>query len=223
MKKLLLNLTAGTILTSTSFAGNWFGSGPWANGAYYDGQFNGKYQAVVTGENISGVLGFSIVEGAPSLRDTDFDNTANYFMIFVEGRTYFGETLASINIDTKKVGGALSGTTPAGIITVPTPNFSASDAVTVVNRGLSGGFTANINNSKATFTFSGSGQLSTPANGQTIVLNATPEESGGGGAIPADTIVTETIDGIIITETTPFQISGIKTSNIAANIAAAAQ
>jgi len=223
MKTLLLALTAVTIHASTSFAGNWFGSGPWANGAYYDGQFDGKYQAVVTGENISGVLGFSIVEGAPSLRGAAVDGTGNYFMIFVEGRTYLGQTLASINIDTKKVGGALAGTAPAGILAVPAPDFDASDAVTIVNRGLSGGFTANINNSKATFTFSGSGQLSTPANAQTIVLNATPEESGGGGAIPADTIITETIDGIIITETTPFQISGITTSNLAANIAAAAQ
>jgi hypothetical protein len=222
MKTLAASLFALTFAAASSFAGG-FGPGPWANGAYYDGQFNGRYQAVVTGENISGVLGFSLLDGAPTLRGAAVDNTANYFMIFVEGRTYVGQTLASINIDTKKVGGALQGTAPAGNIAIPAPTFDASDALPIVNRGLSGGFTANINNSKATFSFSGNGQLSTPANAQTIVLQATPEETGGGGTVPAGTIVTETIDGIIITETTPFQLSGIKTSNTAANVAAAAQ
>jgi hypothetical protein len=36
------------LLTATpTFAGNWFGSGPWANGAYYPGQLDGRYFANV--------------------------------------------------------------------------------------------------------------------------------------------------------------------------------
>jgi hypothetical protein len=220
--KIATTLLLLALSTLPAAAGNWFGSGPWANGAYYPGQFDGKYQAVVSGENISGVLGFALLDGAPTLRGAQFDGTANYFMIFVEGRTYVGQTLASVNIDTKKVGGALRGTTPASILTIPAPAFDASDALPIVNRGLSGGFTAKIKNDKATFTFKGNGQLSTPANAQTIILEATPEETGGGGNVPSGTIVTEITEGIIITETTPFRLSGIKTSNAAANVAAAA-
>jgi hypothetical protein len=36
------------LLTATpTFAGNWFGSGPWANGMYYPGQLDGRYFANV--------------------------------------------------------------------------------------------------------------------------------------------------------------------------------
>ena len=33
--------------TSPALAGNWFGSGPWASGAYYPGQLDGRYFANV--------------------------------------------------------------------------------------------------------------------------------------------------------------------------------
>lgn len=39
---LVLHLSVGSLL-----AGNWFGSGPWANGAYYPGQLDGRYFANV--------------------------------------------------------------------------------------------------------------------------------------------------------------------------------
>jgi hypothetical protein len=35
------------LLTPPAFAGNWFGSGPWANGMYYPGQLDGRYFANV--------------------------------------------------------------------------------------------------------------------------------------------------------------------------------
>jgi hypothetical protein len=239
--KIAATLLLLALSTLPAAAGNWFGSGPWSQGAYYPGQFDGKYQAVVTGDNISGVLAFALVDGAPPSRTTEsqqggnfvvarnvqlgVDPFQNYFMIFVEGRTYRGETVAMIDIDTKTVAGSLQGTQPAGIQPVPALNFDANDALAVVNRGLDGGFTANINSSKSLFTFRGNGQLSTPANAQTIVLEADPiavADPVGPPPRPAGTITNETISGVIITETTPFQLSGIKTSNTAANATSAA-
>ena len=35
MKTILLPLLAIALATNASLAGNWFGSGPWANGTYY--------------------------------------------------------------------------------------------------------------------------------------------------------------------------------------------
>ena len=47
MKKILLSLATLTIATNLSLAGNWFGPGPFANGAYYPGQLDGRYFANV--------------------------------------------------------------------------------------------------------------------------------------------------------------------------------
>lgn len=138
MKKLLFPLAISSALLAQSFAGS-FGPGPWASGAYYPGGTDGKYQASVTGNNISGVIGFSIREGSPGTLSTDtqnnqgseeddasastiqaattastvFDQTQNYFVIFVEGRTYTGLAVASVNVLANSVVGSLLGAQPA--------------------------------------------------------------------------------------------------------------
>ena len=236
MKKPFLLLAALCFSAHLSLAGNWFGSGPWAQGAFYPGQFDGKYQAAVTGNNIAGVLGFALVNGAPPSRTTetqqgDFfvvarnvqlgvDPFQNYFLIFVEGRTYRGETLAMIDINTSSVTGTLQGTAPAGIQPVANPTFDVSDALVVVNRGLDGAFTANINNKKALFTFTGNGQLSTPANFQSISLTNSMSPPPAAIGDPATNMV---VSGRIVTQTTPFNLVGIKTSNFATNASSGAQ
>ena len=230
MKKLLLPAIAICLSGNPLLAGNWFGSGPWANGAFYPGQFDGKYQAVVTGSNIAGVLGFALVDGAPPSRTTDTEQAGglvvarnvqlgvdpfqNYFMIFVEGRTYRGETVAMVDIDTKQVAGSLQGTQPGGIQPINALVFDATDSLPVVNRGLDGGFTANITSDNALFTFRGNGQLSTPANRQTFEIETliTPPPAAIG-----DPATNSVLTGRVVTETTPFNLVGIKTSNLAAN------
>ena len=47
MKTILLPFLAIALATNASLAGNWFGSGPWANGTYYPGQLDGRYFANV--------------------------------------------------------------------------------------------------------------------------------------------------------------------------------
>jgi len=228
--------------TSNLFAGGTPG-GPWANGAYYAGYLNGKYMGVVTGNNIAGVLGFGITDGAPPYRpdqgqagggqqqqgvkvaeyqDPRIDITQNYFAIFVEGRTYTGLTTAGIDISSKTVAGALQGTDPIGVQAAvagaPGPGafaFDASDALSIINRGLSGGFTAKVNCDKAVFTFKGEGQLSTPANRQSYTITAIPEQPPAfppPSTIPPNTITNEYVTGIYETESTPFQVKGIRTS-----------
>lgn len=137
MKRPFPLLAALLVSTSATFAGS-FGPGPWASGSYYPGGTDGKYQASVTGNNITGVIGFSIREGGPSTitpeqqnqqnAETDsaasstiaaatattqvFDETQNYFVIFVEGRTYTGLAVASVNPVNNSVVGSLLGAQP---------------------------------------------------------------------------------------------------------------
>lgn len=235
MKTLLILLL--TMLAPASFAGSFFGPGPFNNGGYWPGYLNGKYMAIVTGKNITGTLGFAIVDGAPPFRINDEQTSAggavqsaalvnqtitpdqlqNYFAIFVEGVTYSGTTIAGIDLSTKSVAGSLQsqGGLPAALA------FDALDAIAVLNRGLSGGFEATINDDKAMFTFSGTGELSTPANKQTLKLSAVPTEANPfDPLVPAGTITNEVISGRIETKTTPFNLSGVRTSFNANNPAA---
>ncbi len=232
--KFCLPVLIAILHVSPAVAGNWFGSGPWSQGAFYLGQFNGKYQAVVTGNNIAGVLGFALVDGAPPSRTTETEQAGlnvvarnlqlgvdpfqNYFMIFVEGRTYRGETVAMVDIDSNQVAGSLQGTQPAGIQPINALNFDATDSLPIINRGLDGGFTANITSDKSLFTFRGNGQLSTPANRQTIQIETQIEPPPAAIGDAATNVV---LTGVVTTETTPFNIVGIKTSNFATNAVSA--
>jgi hypothetical protein len=266
MKKLLTPLLLCS-LVSGAFAGG-TSAGPWANGAYYSGYLNGRYMGVVTGNNIAGVLGFAIVDGAPPFRTKaeaetasatsvkveeyatpDFDITQNYFAIFVEGRTYVGLTAAGIDIDSNTVAGALQGTDPiavqAAVSGAPGPgafelgatfvtsvvvdtntgtattNFSgggspAANALSILNRGLSGGFTAKIKSKNAVFTFKGDGQLSTPANRQSYTASGFTQVRPVGAvappSVPEGQVTNIFATGIYETESTPFKVRGIRTS-----------
>jgi len=235
--KTFLSLLLSVAVTGSVLAGS-FGPGPWADGAYYPGGLNGKYMGVVTGNNISGVLGFALVDGAPPFRVLDQqtaggtedgpvvlnndtirpDLLQNYFTIFVEGRTYSGLTTAGIDLDSKTVAGAMEGTAPPALLAAETAAADpatprASDALSIINRGLSGGFTAKIKKKKAVFTFKGHGELSTPANNQSYRISAVPQAAAG-------VITNITVSGQYETDTTPFNISGIRTSLFSSNPAA---
>ena len=235
-----------TLSSLPALAGNWFGPGPWSNYGPYPGYLNGRYTGIVTAANptnvISGVIGFALVDGSPPFRIEDDQTTSggtspvpivnqqiepdpvqNYFAIFVEGRTYSGITWPSVDLESNQVAGTLQGRTPAGFIPLPDDlAFDATDAVSVLNRGLSGAFNASIQNKKALFNFQGSGQLNTPANLQTVTISAVPKEADTlvDPLIPVGTITNEVISAQITTTTTPFNIRGIRVSNTPANPAA---
>ena len=135
MKRLTLPFSLLCLLSLPALAGNWFGSGPWANATYYPGNLDGKHQASVSGVNTAGVLGFAIRDGAPpflqqqteeasaSLTDVtlavnqqiELDQSLNYYAIFVNGRAYAGATAAAINYDASTVTGTLLGSTPTSL------------------------------------------------------------------------------------------------------------
>jgi len=248
MKTSVVALFMVTSFVAPSLAG-WFGAGPWTpTNTYYPGQLNGKYQAVVSApagsaNTISGVLGFAIVDGAPPSRQTetqtaDFfvvarnvqlgvDPFQNYFAIFVDGQVYRGQTVAGINSATGVISGALQGTDPAANQGLSFTNidingiaFGVPNTFSIVNRGLSGGFTANVMQNKATFTFQGQGNLSTPSQQQTVTIDLPLI-----GSAPTNTLTNLAISarGTVTTATVPFLLSGMKTSNFATNAVSSAQ
>ena len=158
-------------ITATSKAGS-FGPGPWANGAYYPGQFDGVYSASIFGGSpsvVSGVLGFGLNNGSPSTSTNSstssgtnststttsitVDPFENYFVTFIDGRTYAGATIANVNNQTDQVTGGL---------------FNGVAASTSgVDNTASGGFVASLTGQKDVITFSGNntGTIQTATNG----------------------------------------------------------
>ena len=260
MNKFLLVPLLTALSSAPLFAGA--GAGPWALGAYYPGQLDGKYQASVSGNNITGVVGFAIINGgipfasraaagggadagagggaadaAAVSVNTDLggvDETQNYFAIFVEGRTYTGRTVGMIDINRKKVTGTLIGLQPSfayrdlsfsqsavvGIeVVTGTTTVPVLDNLPLLNRGLSGGFTANLKNSKNLMTFKGTGELATPAQTQTISANpptfTVPPLVPGGDPIVINGFTPSATSATIETHTVSFNVYGIKTSILA--------
>jgi hypothetical protein len=238
-----------TLSSLPALAGNWFGPGPWSNYGPYPGYLNGRYTAIVTAATpddvISGVIGFALVDGSPPFRIEDDQSSSggnnpvpivnqqiepdpaqNYFAIFVEGRTYTGITWPAVDLESNQVAGTLQGRSPAGFLPLGPEagdlEFNVGDALSIINRGLSGSFNAAIQNKTALFNFQGSGRLSTPANLQTNTITVVPTEANSltDPLVPTGTITNEVISAQIITASTPFNIRGIRVANTAANPAA---
>jgi hypothetical protein len=184
MKNILLPLFAITLTAQASFGGNWLGSGPWANGAYYPGQFDGVYSATMFAGSpsvVSGVMGFGLRNGSASTSSSStatadtvqttitVDPLQNYFVTFIDGVTYAGLTVANVNNQVNQVSGGLySGFSPTytlattnTVVTFNTnspPEIASSNNTvefTTVQDTCSGGFTATLTGKKAIITFSG--------------------------------------------------------------------
>jgi hypothetical protein len=271
MNKFLLVPLVTALSSASLFAGA--GTGPWALGAYYPGQLDGKYQASVSGNNITGVVGFAIVNGglpfasrssaagggtttgggattgtSAASVNTDLvgvDETQNYFAIFVEGRTYTGRTVGMIDINRKKVTGTLIGLQPpfsyqeltiGQALVVGTPPdqevvtsetvVPIADNLPLLNRGLSGGFTANLKNTKNLMTFKGTGELATPAQKQTITADPSTFPVPALDPARPDIIISgftpRATSATIETDTVCFNVYGIKTSILATDPLASA-
>jgi hypothetical protein len=180
MKYVLPALAAFLLPLSPAFSGNWFGPGPWANGAYYPGQYDGVYTATMFGGDpsvISGVLGFGLLNGAPTTSTNSTVSTngtqntitvdpfQNYFVTFVDGRTYAGLSIATVNNQSDQVSGGLFNGVAAPTVTTTTTNENT----------CSGGFTASLTGKEAVITFSGNntGILQTSTNGIPVTPSST--------------------------------------------------
>jgi hypothetical protein len=232
MKKILPLLACLAILNTTVYAGNFFGPGPFSQGWNYPGQMDGKYQASVTGVNIAGAIGFAFRDGAPTVSTNSVvtasggtnvvqntitvDPFQNYFVVFVQGMTYSGNTTATINIDQNTVTGALFSQQNAYDF-IRIANTLGDEEIILnnlplLNRGVNGGFTANIDSKKAVFTFSGNGELSAPAFPQTIQGLDT-----NGNIVPSSQFISNAVTAVLQTATVPFDINGIKVSSSSAS------
>lgn len=144
-----------------------FGPGPWANGAYYQGQFDGTYTATVyappevdedgdyTAAVISGVVGFRLVGGSPSTTGgatPTIDNAKNFYAIFANGTSFTGLTYANVNINDETVAGTFMPNYYDNGAVAPAPAWQANF--------YGGSFVAGIDSHNALFTFSGDGVLS---------------------------------------------------------------
>jgi hypothetical protein len=155
------------------------------------------------------------------------DPTQNYFLIFVQGMTYSGITTAAMNVDQGTVTGAMYGGQSAfttidvqsQVLINDGTNFVAGtistpvlDNLSLLNRGVNGGFTANINSKKAVFTFSGTGELSSPAFPQSVQGFDT-----NGNIVSPSQFISNAVTAVLQTATVPFNISGIKVSSSSAS------
>ena len=298
MKTLLLLLSATVLLTAGASANA--GAGPWANGAYFPGQLDGRYSAnvynntqarfdtdqmdtpsgnrlwtdtfstnagtpdtttvesslvtnvtssvtvsndagVITSSNtvtttdittqlvtntvpgingstnlvtsgsaavVSGVLGFGVRNGTPStgtdasaqtatganastaVRSISLDTSHNYFVIYVDGDVFAGQTAAGINLNTKRVAGSLwAGVGRSQYELVETPILNTNGAIIGFDTKIlnlpgaeaGGYFNAKIKSDKSPFVFKGSGEIST---------RGTPQGNRGNATYPFD------LDGI---------------------------
>ena len=174
MKKPFLPFIALCLSGNALLAGNWFGPGPFANGAYYPGQYDGVYSASMFGGSpsvVSGVLGFGLRNGAPSTstnststNSINADPNQNYFVVFLEGRTYAGLSIANVNNQSDQVSGGLySGTAQSTSFILPIESVNTNTGATFVSgyetftraNTCGGAFTATLTGKKAIITFSG--------------------------------------------------------------------
>jgi len=243
MNKFLLVPLLTALASAPLFAGA--GTGPWALGAYYPGQLDGRYFAsvynnvdgsfskvsttnsyyvtnqtvtteitnsgglivtntvttnvvtgplfetntVVTGSVISGILGFGIKDGVPtvvgasgsteggagagnasvgSFQVPSFDPTLNNFVIYVNGDVYVGTTAANINPSSSTVAGALingAGRARYQVFTNQEAGVaSVADVgvqvISLPSATASGYFNADVKNNKSPYTFKGKGTIS---------------------------------------------------------------
>jgi len=206
-----------------------------------DGKYQAAVFAPNGSANISGVISFTISNGSTD-KESEFDNFFTIFVagrtytgvtdatINYDNDTVTGAllgtspeanppiNLASLSIPVSEVTviteisaitGVAVSTTNTNIVTIQT---SLWDLAAMVNRGLSGGFRANINSQKATFTFSGSGELSSASEfisveAQSVTESQVVKDKDGN---PETIIFSPTATGRQTTATRPFQISGIR-------------
>jgi hypothetical protein len=100
------------------------------------------------------------------------------------------------------------------------------DNLPLLNRGLSGAFTAKLKNTQSLMTFKGSGELATPAQTQTVTATpptfTIPPLDPAGAPIVINGFTPSATSATIQTATVPFSVYGIKTSLIATDPLAAA-
>jgi hypothetical protein len=157
---------------------------------------------------------------AGALQGTDPPATLPPVSATGTGTAGFSTGITTTSVEAVEVG---TNTVLITNITREPPVFN--NAISILSRGLSGGFTAKIKKKQSVFTFKGSGQLSTPANQQTYTASGFVQAKLPGDpppGVPAGLLTNISVSGSYQTHSTCFNISGIRTSLFANNPTAAA-
>ena len=139
------------------------GSGPWASGAYYPGHLNGKYLAVISGANTTGIAKFELRDGAPPFANLKegvppvSQQQSGSFAIFSSGKQLRGTVVADVDHDSMHLAVSLAGESKArggnGTSRFGEKNPLAEQA------GSKGSFIAGLSNRREVFHFSGVGEI----------------------------------------------------------------
>lgn len=163
LSRSLLALCALGSLASVQ-AGGFGGPAPFQNGSPLLSGTDGVYQAVASAKNLTGLIGFSILNG---YQTTSFSQ--NRWIMFVDGDVLDGDT--SANISQGKVTGVLD----MDLVVQPTPPFPGAIFI-VPGTGAAGSFQAKINLQDPVAAFNGTGKISgTPSRvDQIVMISPTP-------------------------------------------------
>lgn len=136
MNKTLLPLIVALHFSgSIASAGNWFGPGPWANGAYYPGQLDGRYFA-----NVYNNLGGTFVRTST----TNTILTTNETTTTVISNGISDIVTTNIVTSTTVTNTTVTGSVVSGVISFGirdgTPAFVAANATAVANGAQGGSF-----------------------------------------------------------------------------------
>lgn len=145
-------------------AGGFGGPAPFQNGSPLLSGTDGVYQAVASAKNVTGLIGFSILNGYQT--STSAQNT---WIMFVDGQVLSGQT--SANISGGKVTGVLDTNVSGSFPTNDDGTVDLPIAFVVPGNAGAGEFRANIDLQDPVAAFNGTGTLSgTPSRTDQIVL-----------------------------------------------------
>lgn len=191
--------------------------GPFDNGQVSGATAAGTYSAVITGNNLIGMMQFGV---------SDTTEPDGRFTVFHEGILSYGAAQAVADAANGQIAGSLLGVAPLPGETTPSSGGSTLNPIQnlTVRTSAEGMFTAEMKDYPLNITFEGDGELSTVANPVTTTADAAGNSvivTGGGtadngtnnpGPDQVNATQTTTVNGTTTRARTPFEIRGSRTS-----------
>jgi len=184
--KTLATLSLVSIFTSSmALAGGFGGPGPFRNGSPLPTGTDGKYQAVATANNVTGIFGFEISGGLQTSRAN-----SNNWVFFVDGEVVRGSTTA--NISEGKVTGVFDSQGSTGIPTSDNGQAELPVVIIIPGNSATGSFSGTMDMNSPVAAFKGSGSIQgVPDRVDQIVGISQPQASTtGGGTVTGAITVT---------------------------------
>jgi hypothetical protein len=213
-RKAFAPILAASILlyTPSAFA---LRGGPFDNGQVSSATAAGTYAAVITGNNLIGMMQFGI---------SDTTEPAGRFTVFHEGILSYGAAQAVADPNNGEIAGALLGVAPLPGETQPSSGSPTTSTQSLIIRtSAEGMFTAEMKGYPTNITFEGKGEISTVANpvtttadtgGNNVIVQGAGTADNGNIRDPqiVRANAATTVNGTTLRATTKFEIRGSRTS-----------